>query len=249
VATDGVVIAADSQMTDMDAHIRASTAEKLCCLGTHIVWGLSGPVGIAQQVRPALEIAYRAAWAQKAFPDLRDPIAQSIAATRKKIHQHQVVGDEPGVALLFAGMTGAANAMTPWLMEVPNNNVVQQHHIFCAVGSGAKAGYHAFESLRHYEPSQRGVALAKLFLYRIMDDATRAEFFGVGGAIHVWTITAGGFQKEPDAEMQGLAQMLTYWREAERDSLKNLIAPTAASPREFRLIAPTPDPIPPASRA
>ncbi len=226
IATDGIVMAADSQATDLEAQIRTSTPEKLAVLGTHIVWGFSGAVGLKQLLRPALEAAHAADWRRRPCADLRVPIGSCIAAVRRDVVGNMLVSNHiPGAEALFAGVTGAPGQAKPWLVEYPSDNVAEEHFKFCAVGSGKKAGYHAFETLRHYAPQERPVALAKLFLYRIMEDAIRAESQGIGGDIHLWSVTTDGAHEEATSEVQGLAQLVDQWKRNERESLRDLMNP------------------------
>lgn len=225
LAKDGVVIAADSQATDSQAGIRTSYDQKLRALGNQYVWGLSGGVGLAQYLRPALEQAHRGNWPQKPLLEVRTAIGATIASVRRELVEKQLVSNTiPGAEVLVAGFSQVGGQMKPWLIEFPTDNMSQEHERFCAVGSGKKAGYHAFESIRHYSPADRDVTLATLFLYRIMVDAIRAESQGVGGAIHLWVVTGGNCQQLPESELDGLQQLLEQWQEAERKSLIGLIA-------------------------
>ena len=186
---------------------------------------VSGGVGLAQYLRPALEQAHRGNWPQKPLLEVRTAIGTTIATVRRGLVEKQLVSNAvPDAEALVAGFSEAGGQTKPWLIEFPTDNMSQEHERFCAVGSGKKAGYHAFESIRHYNPADRDVTLATLFLYRIMVDAIRAESQGVGGAIHLWVVTGGSCQQLPEAELDGLQQLLEQWQEAERKSLIGLIS-------------------------
>lgn len=191
------------------------------------MWGFSGEVGLQQILRPSLESAHRPDWRRKPLLELRSLLAEPIAGVRRAVVAQLLVANQiPGAESIFVGATGAPAQERPWILECPNNNVPQEHFKFCAIGSGKKAAYHGFESLRHYEPHEQPIGVAKLFLYRIMEDAIRAESAGVGGLIHLWSVTRGGAAEEPAAEIQGLAQTVDQWRSNERGTLRDLMRPT-----------------------
>ncbi|MEX0750513.1 MAG: hypothetical protein WD359_06855 [Dehalococcoidia bacterium] len=231
MAKTGVAIAADSQATDLEAGIKIVADDKLCRLGTHLVWGFSGAVGLKQLIRPALEAAHAPDWKRKTIAELRMPIPERIATVRKAVAaQHLIAQALPSAEAMVVGVTGPPGMLKPWILECPSDNIAQEHFRFCAIGSGKKAGYHGYESLRHYEPHEQPIGLAKLFLFRIMDDAIRAEGFGVGGQIHLWSVTNDGAVEEPGPAMEDLAQLLDQWRQTEKEGLRGLMKPPGDEP-------------------
>ena len=80
---DGIVLASDSQGTDLEAQTKMEVVSKIFPLGTHIAWGASGPIGLQQVTNESLQPVVRPNWSEKALPQLRAPIQDKFVGRQK----------------------------------------------------------------------------------------------------------------------------------------------------------------------
>ncbi|MEV0155316.1 hypothetical protein AB0H57_16455 [Micromonospora sp. NPDC050686] len=91
VCSDGVVIGADSQITESDRGL-SFPAQKLHPLGSCAAWGGSGPRGVLNDLRPLLQDS---ATAILEAPDIGGELQERVLPVFKK-HYENYIPDLPG---------------------------------------------------------------------------------------------------------------------------------------------------------
>ncbi|MBI4480043.1 MAG: hypothetical protein HY651_08485 [Acidobacteria bacterium] len=223
--SDGIVIAADSASSDLDAGTKQPT-EKIKKLGNHtIVYGGSGDVGLLQKLGDAVNglntttsiKRIRQELKKLAVPELKDSAELHVRYPRQGFHE------PPEAILLFAGVT----ARTPWILEIEKDgrDTIYGDDLgnFAAIGSGKPLAQAIF---RPHLKSQRDLNLGKIFAYRVIDDAIELSVMGLCHPIHISTIDLDGtILKVEAAELQALRTQCELWRSVEREALGRVLAP------------------------
>jgi len=217
---DGIIVASDSQASDFQARIRQTTEDKILELSSHIVWGLSGPVGLQQKIGVPLKKLAASEWQHQRLIDFRPKLVRVVAKLQKEAMEQYVPIPQslpPRAELLFCGFTRGE----PWILEVDETGQDQEHtdEGFCPIGSGKKAAHHVSFTLAHYEVVSQGLELAKLVAYRIMEDAIRVEVLGVGFPIRMWVVDNQGGCAVASPEVDHVGQLVSEWRRRERSTL------------------------------
>lgn len=216
----GIIVASDSQASDLQARTRQTTEDKIMPLSPHIVWGLSGPVGLQERIGPQLKKLAGAEWQQQRLADFRPNLVRVVTKAQKQAAEQYVnlPGTLPPKAeLLFSGFTRGA----PWILEVDESGQDQEHtdEGFCAIGSGKKAAHHVYCTLDHYEVASQDSELAKLVVYRIMEDAIKVELIWVGFPIQMWVVEESGAHMVQSSELDHIGELVFHWLQREKPTL------------------------------
>lgn len=215
----GVIIAADTQVSDIVAQVRWP-CEKLDCIGVHpCVIGFSGSVGKGQRAREAIE---RTELHQNMFQRkerIRDCLDRCVRPIYREIREESVSGAH---FVLQQGLWGLA---TYWaendahILEYPLNGDSEFCPDFRAIGSGANTAhaiYHTLggERLTHLE--ERKALPAML---RILGTSIRVEQQGVSEPLTVWIVSNQRVKKVSEEEIETHKEFVQRWIEKEQEVL------------------------------
>lgn len=229
MCSDGAILASDSQGTDIEARVRYEVGSKIFVLGSHIVWGLSGAMGLAQVLKGSLDEAVKRSWPQKTLSQIRITLVDKVTGRqREAVRQYVPLDDRPppSAEFLCCGCTA-----DQWLLEISERGDHQQHGEFCAIGSGKTTAYHCWKNLQHYAPCQDTVESGKVLVYRIVSEVIETDFVFVGFPVRIWTVTSDGAKSLPAAEIDALGKLVSAWKDEEKHSLKSVLEGRAASAR------------------
>lgn len=219
-ASDGIVLASDSQAT-----FRVSGApvrmpeEKIFQLGP-LAWGASGQVGLAQRVKQALDGLGPKALQNRTLADWRNRLRNTVVPVLKEASSNFTGiprDDPPALDILFCGWIGGG----PFILEINKSGQDEQHEHreMCAIGSGDAVAYHACHSLAHYAISTRSLEECKWLAYRVVDSAIEIQAFALGQPIQMWQITAEGARRLQDEELKNIRDAVGSWKEYEKEAL------------------------------
>jgi 20S proteasome alpha/beta subunit len=222
VCADGVVIGADSQVTDPDRGL-SYPGQKLHDMGTHAAWGGSG----ARSVLGDLEKLFRAEAEVICDADDVGRALQERTVPVLRHHYEYFITDVPGqesqgtpAAYVLAAGWGEQG---PWIVEVTPNGVTSRYEDigFHAIGSGSAMAQQAGALLSHVDMEQRSVKHGVVGMVRVLD-ALRTTNPHVGLEIDVCAITADGARHLTEAEVERTRKDVARWRDMEGKALDRL---------------------------
>ena len=224
MCSDGVVLAADSQVTD-SARGMTYPAQKLHTLGDHAAWGGSGARSVLGDV-------------EKVFNESAAAILESKEVDRElqervlPILQHhydnfipEIPGEEtegtPSAYVLAAGYSHGE----PFIVEINPNAMVSRYEDigFHAIGSGAPMAQQAGALLAHFRVTERSVDYGVLAAVRVID-ALALTSASVGAEVDVARIVAEGAHHLDDSEVAEARQQVKRWTEEEQRVLDELFS-------------------------
>jgi proteasome beta subunit len=222
VCEDGVVIGADTQVTDSDRGM-SYPGQKLHAMGPHAAWGGSG----ARSVLGELETIFAEqadvicgsdnigrALQERTLPVLRHHYDNFIA----EVPGEQMQGS-PSAYVLAAGWAQSG----PWIVEINPSGIASRYEDlgFHAIGSGAPMAQQAGALLTHFDMEDRSVRHGVAGLVRVLD-ALRQTNPSVGLEIDICRITEDGAYHLTDAEIAKVRKDVARWRALERKALDDL---------------------------
>ena len=216
----GVVIAADSQVSDTAAQVRWPI-EKLERVGDKpLVLGFSGSVGMAQRARKQLE-------ATTLHPDMfnkrhlvQDAMDRCLAPIYRKIkediHPPAKIFE---VCLWGLSVFWAENA--PQILEHEFSSDSSFHDYFHAIGSAANTAYAIYRTLGGARLCTVAERWALPVMLRILRTCVSVELWGVSEPLSVWVVLGGKARKVSLDEIQTHLQTIETWEERERSDFFN----------------------------
>jgi proteasome beta subunit len=220
---DGLVLAADSQITDSDRGL-SYPARKLHALGDRAAWGGSG----ARAVLTELEGMFDAhpdtvveatdvgqALADAVLPVLRRHYGNFIAEVPGK----PAGGATPATYVLAAGYTGDE----PFIVDVDPHGLIGRYEVvgFHAVGSGAPMAQQAGALLAQYRMTERSVDHGVLAALRTLD-ALDVSSPSVGGPMNLCRMTPEGAHHLDEKEIEQARERVRRWVDLEQRALDEL---------------------------
>jgi proteasome beta subunit len=222
VCSDGVVMAADSQITDSDRGM-SFPAQKLHPLGDCAAWGGSGARGVLTDVGKNFD---ESAEAILAGDDVARELQERVIPVLKH-HYDQFIEDVPGeetkgtpsAYVLAAGLTGDS----PFIVEINPNGMTSRYDDigFHAIGSGAPMAQQAGALLAHFRMVERGVDYGVVAAMRVLE-ALRLTVPSVGGPLDVCRITAEGAHHLDEAEVEEQQELVERWTDLEQRAVDDL---------------------------
>jgi proteasome beta subunit len=219
---DGLVIAADSQITENDRGM-SFPAQKLHQLGTHAAWGGSGARGVQVDLHRVFD---EEADAILAADDVGDAIQERTLPVLRH-HYERFIPDVPGEDLdgtpsayvLAAGYQGD----DPWIVEVTPNGLLGRYEDigFHAIGSGAAMAQQASTLLAHFRMIRRPLPYGLVATVRVLDALTRTAP-NVGGPLTVCRLTPDGVETLDDDEVAEIREHVARWEDQEQRVLDEL---------------------------
>lgn len=227
VCADGVVVGADTQVTDSDRGM-SYPGQKLHDMGTHAAWGGSG----ARSVLGDLEKLFRA---EAEGICSADDIGRALQERTLPVLRHHYdnfipeVPNEPmkGGPSAYVLAAGWSSGSGPWIVEITPNGLASRYDDigFHAIGSGAPMAQQAGALLTHFDMSERSVKHGVVGLVRVLD-ALRVTNPSVGLQIDVCAITEQGAEHLTDDEIAEAREDVERWRGMEREALDRLFPGT-----------------------
>lgn len=225
--SEGLVVASDGQATyTTSSQPTKLPIKKLYKIGTHIVWGASGDIGLQQKIAHALEKEHHPQSLKKSIKELRPKLVSTVIPILQAAAKNYIDMDKslppPTADILFAGVTDGR----PRILEVARNGSDMQHEDqgFYAVGSGDIFARYAHQSLLHLGVKEKALYQCQMVAYRVIDTAIETAAYGLGPPIQMWLI-----KKEEDArelgseELAELRDTVGVWKNAEAESLAGII--------------------------
>lgn len=224
---DGVVMAADSQGTTagMGQPPMRTVEEKLYQLHeAPVVVGCSGAVGVAQNIRTALE-GMKKDVVKKPVANARSNYRSTISKVLKVAQQSHVDIDKtmgpPLCDTLIAGYAAGAAC----LLEVNRNGGDEQHEHrgFCALGGGGPFAHFACASMQHHAVRELGMRAALALAYRTIETAIEVAAYGLGGPVQLWVIDSDGARKVEGRALDVVRDTANTWKKLETEFLASAI--------------------------
>lgn len=222
VCEDGIVVGADSQVTDSDRGM-SYPGQKLHDMGTHAAWGGSG----ARSVLGELEKLFRAEAEVICGADDIGRALQERTLPVLRHHYENFIAEVPGEAMkggpsayvLAAGWSDDG----PWIVEITPNGLASRYEDigFHAIGSGAPMAQQAGALLTHVDMVKRSVKHGVVGLVRVLD-ALRVTNPSVGLEIDVCAITEDGAHHLTEREIAKARKDVERWRTMEQKALDRL---------------------------
>lgn len=222
VCHDGVVIAADTQITDVNRGM-SFPGQKLHPMGEHAAWGGSGALGVIGELKTIFS-------AEASTICDADDVARALQERCLPVFRHhyenfiaEVPGEKveggPSAYVLAAGWRDEG----PWIVEInPSGMATHYEDIgFHAIGSGSPMAQQAGVLLSHFDMVDRSVRHGVVGLVRVLD-ALSVTSPSVGLQIDVATITAEGAHHLSKEEIEAARNDVERWRDGEQKVLDDL---------------------------
>lgn len=222
VCSDGVVIAADSQITDSSRGM-SYPAQKLHPFGDTGAWGGSGARSVLTDVERRFE---EAAGTVLESEDIGHAIQEQVLPVLRYHYEHfieEVPGEKttgtPSAYLLAAGYAEGS----PWIVEINPNGMVSRYEDigFHAIGSGAPMAQQAGALLSHMYISKRNTDHGVVAIVRVLD-ALSVTSPSVGAPFDVCRITADGAHHLDEDEIKQAHAHVRRWTDLEQKALDEL---------------------------
>ncbi|WP_214401802.1 hypothetical protein [Pseudonocardia lacus] len=221
---DGLVLAADSQITD-SARGLSYPAQKLHPLGDTAAWGGSGARSVLVDVKELFETNPGAllgggnlgrALQQQVVPVLRHHYAHFVS----EVPGETGPAGTPATYVLIAGYTEDG---VPFLADIDPHGLVGRYEEvgFHAIGSGAAMAQQAGALLAHFRMTERDVDHGVLAAVRVLD-ALRVTSPSIGGPVDVYRITADGARTLDPDDIERVRDRVRRWEELEDKLLDGL---------------------------
>lgn len=214
---DGVVIASDSQASDLVAKVRWPI-EKLEAIGDKsLVLGFSGSVGMAQRARRELEATTLHLNTFNKRHLVQDAMDRCFAPIYKKIKEDiHPPANIWQVALWGLSVFWAENA--PQILENEVSGDSSFHDYFHAIGSAANTAYAIYRTLGGARLCTVPDRLALPVILRILRTCVGVELWGVSEPLSVWIVLGGKARKISLDEVQAHLQTVDQWEEVDRSN-------------------------------
>jgi proteasome beta subunit len=222
--TDGIVICADSQITD-SARGMSYPAQKLHPLGDFGAWGGSGARAVLTDFQR--DLASSASTIEEA-EDVAHALQDRFLPILKH-HYDRFIPEVPGEGsaggtsayVLAAGYSGGE----PFIVEINPQAMASRYEDigFHAIGSGAPSAQQAGILLAHYDLDERTMDHGVVMAVRVLD-ALRVTVPSVGLELDVARITPDGVRHLDDDEIDDAREIVREWGEAEQSALDDILA-------------------------
>jgi 20S proteasome alpha/beta subunit len=220
---DGVVLAADSQVTD-SARGLSYPAQKLHPFGDTAAWGGSG----ARAVLMELEEEFAGGAAAVLASDNVGRAIQERVVPLLRHHYDTFIEQVPGEKDTAA--TPATYVMTagyargvPFIVDIDPHGLIGRYEEagFHAIGSGSAMAQQAGALLAHFRMTERDVDHGVLVAVRVLD-ALRVTSPSVGGPVDVYRLTPERADALSEEDIEHVRERVRRWAELEREALDRL---------------------------
>jgi proteasome beta subunit len=220
---DGLVLAADSQITDSDRGL-SYPARKLHVLGDHAAWGGSGSRAVLSDLEAMFDANPDAVVEAKdvghALQDAVLPVLKRHYATFiPEVPGKPAGGATPATYVLAAGYTDGE----PFIVDVDPHGLIGRYEVvgFHAVGSGAAMAQQAGALLAQYRMTERSVDHGVVAAMRTLDALDRTSP-SIGGPMNICRMTPEGAHHLDEKEIEQARERVRRWTELEQRALDEL---------------------------
>lgn len=220
---DGIVLAADSQITD-SARGLSYPSQKLHSFGDTGAWGGSG----ARAVLLELERAFAGCADAVLASDNIGRAVQEQVVPLLRHHYENFIAEVPGEAT--SGATPATYVLTagyakgePFIVDIDPHGLIGRYEEvgFHAIGSGSAMAQQAGALLAHFQMTDRDVDHGVLAAVRVLD-ALRTTSPSVGGPVDVCRLTPEGRVALSEEDIKQTRERVRRWMELESEALNQL---------------------------
>ena len=222
---DGIVLAADSQVTDA-ARGLSYPSQKLHPFGETGGWGGSGARAVLLELEQVFASCADAvlggenlgrAVQEQVIPLLRHHYENFIEV----VPGEKAGGATPATYVLTAGYAKGE----PFIVDIDPHGLIGRYEEvgFHAVGSGSAMAQQAAALLAHFQMPDRDVDHGVLAVVRVLD-ALRITSPSVGGPVDVFRLTADGRTALSEDDIERVRQQIRRWSELENEVLDRLPA-------------------------
>ncbi len=222
---DGVVLAADSQITD-SARGLSYPSQKLHPFGETAAWGGSGARAVLMELEELFDGSAAAvlgsenvgrAVQERVIPVLRyhyDNFIEEVPAEKQ-------TGATPATYVLTAGYADG----TPFIVDIDPHGLIGRYEEvgFHAIGSGAAMAQQAGALLAHFQMTERDVDHGVMAAVRVLD-ALRVTSPSIGGPVDVYRLTPEGADALSEKSIEQVRKRVQRWVELETEALDRLAA-------------------------
>ena len=221
---DGIVLAADSQVTD-GARGLSYPAQKLHPFGDTAAWGGSGARAVLLELEQQFGGGGAAAVLgagnigravqERVVPLLRHHYDTFIA----EVPGEKASGATPATYVLVAGYAGGE----PFIVDIDPHGLIGRYEEvgFHAIGSGSAMAQQAGALLAHFQMSDRDVDHGVMAAVRVLD-ALRITSPSVGGPVDVYRLTAEQAEALSEDDIERVRERVRRWAELENEALDRL---------------------------
>jgi proteasome beta subunit len=221
---DGIVLAADSQITD-SARGLSYPAQKLHPFGDTAAWGGSGSRAVLLELEDLFGGCAAAvlgaenlgrAVQERVLPLLRYHYDNFI----EEVPGEKSAGSTPATYVLVAGY--AADGV-PFIVDIDPHGLIGRYEEvgFHAVGSGSAMAQQAGALLAHFRMTERDVDYGVVAAVRVLD-ALRVTSPSIGGPVDIYRLTADGARALSPEDIDRVREQVKRWAELEEKALDKL---------------------------
>jgi len=219
----GVVIAADSQLTEPLVQVRWPIEKVDQVEQQPLVIGFSDSLGMGQRARAALgDGSFRATTFQK-----RERVQSLLDAKLDAIHEQiKKVSKPPGTTWPEIGLTALAAFWAdgqPEILDRDCNADSCFHECFHAIGSGGATAYAVYNTIggkAHLPFVDEPKAL--MAMLRIIRTAIRVDMMGVSEPITAFIISGAKVRKLSEEEIGAHMQAVKAWEDGEQERFREM---------------------------
>ena len=222
---DGIVLAADSQITD-SARGLSYPSQKLHPFGDTAAWGGSGARAVLLELEQEFDGSAAAvlsaenvgrAVQERVIPLLRHHYGSFI----EQVPGEAQSGATPATYVLVAGFARGV----PFIVDIDPHGLIGRYEEvgFHAIGSGSAMAQQAGALLAHFQMTDRSVEDGVLAAVRVLD-ALRITSPSVGGPVDIYRLTAEGAAALSEDDLDHVRQRVRRWSELESEALDRLTA-------------------------
>jgi proteasome beta subunit len=220
--SDGLVIGADSQITESDRGL-SYPASKLHAMGDGAAWGGSGARSVLLDLETELSSSAEEILESD---DVGKALQQRMLPILNHHYEHfipQIPGEDeaqtPSAYLLAAGY----NDDEPWIVEVNPWGMVSRYEDvgFHAIGSGAPMAQQAGSLLAHFRMIHRPIEYGVVGMVRVLE-ALKMTSPSVGGPLDVYMVRPDGIEHLGDDDLDEWREHVSRWEDIEQRGLDEL---------------------------
>ena len=221
--SDGVVLAADSQITD-PARGLSYPAQKLHPFGETAAWGGSGARAVLLELEGEFDRGAAAVLgADNVGRELQERVVPLLRHHYDNFIEHVPAQEQSGATpATFVMVAGYARG-EPFIVDIDPHGLVGRYEDvgFHAIGSGSAMAQQAGALLAHFSMAERDVDPGVMAAVRVLD-ALRITAPSVGGPIDVYRLTADGAHALSEEDLEQVRTRVRRWAELENEALDRL---------------------------
>ena len=221
---DGVVLAADSQITD-SARGLSYPSQKLHPLGPTAAWGGSGSRAVLVELAPIFE---GCADVVLGSPNVGRAVQEQVLPLLKHHYEafietvpgEKSSGATPATYVLTAGYTSDGQ---PFIVDIDPHGLIGRYEEvgFHAIGSGSAMAQQAGALLAHFEMTGRDVDHGVLAAVRVLD-TLKITSPSIGGPVDIYRMTPDAVTALTEKEIEAVRAKVQEWEKLEEEVLDRL---------------------------